>query len=240
MNQVTNWSDTSGHNLEGVRELYQSAVLCRVESADVAAVLDALKNDPQIRYAYPVYRGAAQGNRVFLNDEVNVGSGPIISTVLGAYGLVQVGSLSASIRVFRLTAPKRVNPFKVCNALRAEGGVAWAEPNLSQELRFGPVGTPTPVELTLQTNLFNDAQASAITNGLSLQLNPFFTRVDRAAGNLVIEWAGFGVLQSSDRPNGNWTNLAGATSPYVVPLSGTSGFFRIRGPMSLETVEDSP
>jgi hypothetical protein len=45
--------------------------------------------------------------------------------------------------------------------------------------------------------------------------------------NLVLTWPGGGSLQSATNVIGPWINVPGATSPYVVPTIGPSGFYRV-------------
>jgi hypothetical protein len=47
-------------------------------------------------------------------------------------------------------------------------------------------------------------------------------------GNIVITWDETGAtLQSADAVTGPWNNVAGATSPYSIPASGTQKYFRL-------------
>lgn len=47
-------------------------------------------------------------------------------------------------------------------------------------------------------------------------------------GNLVITWAGGGVLQSATTIPGSWGDIAGATSGYTTSAAGAAKFFRVR------------
>jgi FtsP/CotA-like multicopper oxidase with cupredoxin domain len=46
-------------------------------------------------------------------------------------------------------------------------------------------------------------------------------------GNLSISWSGGGVLQYADSPEGPWTTIDGATSPYVAPTDAPQRFYRV-------------
>lgn len=48
-----------------------------------------------------------------------------------------------------------------------------------------------------------------------------------AGSQAAIVWDPPGTLQESSAPSGPWTNQPAATSPYVIPVSGTSQFFRL-------------
>jgi hypothetical protein len=221
---VTNWSQSSGLNLEAIRELYQGAVLCRVPLTNghgrSTKILDALRSDSQVHYAFPVYRAVSTGGRMFLNDEVAV---RLISTDPYVFREFGLRIYNQSFSLFRLTQPNSFNPLKICNALLAEPGVAWAEPNFSQEFQLFPPWDINPVDMTFQTNL-----TSVTRDDLAFSLHPTFTRIGRLDGNSVVEWTGVGTLESSDTPNGPWASVINATSPYVAPLSGPARFFRLR------------
>lgn len=82
----------------------------------------------------------------------------------------------------------------------------------------------------------SDLGSSDLVFGAELQLvtsappaeQPAFSSVTRSQGNLVLEWAGGGVLQSSETATGGWTDVPNSTSPYTSPISGNTRFFRIR------------
>jgi hypothetical protein len=224
---LEDWKSVSGHELDGVKEVHGGALLCRSTTTnDAAAILDALRNDAQVRYAFPAYRGVTTGNRVFLIDEVVVSYRISDLAVRTECGLTYASG-NSSFTVYRLLNPNRVNPFKLCAVLRTL--VTWAEPNKSQELSFWPNDPVTPVDSTMQTNSVAFPPLSAFTNSSPLMLiRPAFTSLSRSNGGLVVEWFGPGTLQSADDPNGPWTDLSNATSPHVAPLSGRAGFFRLR------------
>ena len=63
--------------------------------------------------------------------------------------------------------------------------------------------------------------AVTITDTLSIS-------VSIAGGNATIRWSSEGILQTSIAAAGPWTDVAGATSPYVVPTTTVRQFFRVR------------
>ena len=48
-----------------------------------------------------------------------------------------------------------------------------------------------------------------------------------SGGQAAIIWQPPGILQSSTNLNGSWTSVPAATSPYVIPITGTGQFFRL-------------
>jgi hypothetical protein len=48
-----------------------------------------------------------------------------------------------------------------------------------------------------------------------------------SGGQAAIVWQPPGALQASGDLSGSWTNVPAATSPYVIPVSGTGQFFRL-------------
>ena len=48
-----------------------------------------------------------------------------------------------------------------------------------------------------------------------------------SGGQAAVVWNPPGTLQSASALNGSWTNLPAATSPYVIPVTGTGQFFRL-------------
>ena len=46
----------------------------------------------------------------------------------------------------------------------------------------------------------------------------------------AISWVGGGILQSADQVTGPWTDVDGATSPYLTPMRGPQRFYRVRLP----------
>jgi hypothetical protein len=57
---------------------------------------------------------------------------------------------------------------------------------------------------------------------------PTIDSVSLQGGNVVITWDEAGAtLQSADAVTGPWNNVAGATSPYSIPASGTQKYFRL-------------
>jgi hypothetical protein len=57
--------------------------------------------------------------------------------------------------------------------------------------------------------------------------------ITKATGNSIeLTWVGCGVLQSATKVTGPWTDVPGATSPYIVPASGTDMFYRLECPLA--------
>jgi hypothetical protein len=57
---------------------------------------------------------------------------------------------------------------------------------------------------------------------------PLLLNASRASNGLTLQWIGTGVLQStSDLRSTNWTTVSGAASPYTVPATGASQFYRV-------------
>ncbi len=46
--------------------------------------------------------------------------------------------------------------------------------------------------------------------------------------NVQVSWSGGGTLQSAPKVTGDYTDVPGASSPYVTPATGTQMFFRVR------------
>jgi hypothetical protein len=58
---------------------------------------------------------------------------------------------------------------------------------------------------------------------------PKITRIARNAnGTLTVEWTGGGTLQTAPAITGAWTDVAGATSPYTVTVTGAQWYGRVR------------
>jgi hypothetical protein len=65
---------------------------------------------------------------------------------------------------------------------------------------------------------------------LRRRVPPVFRSIRRSGQNVILEWAGQGTLQSSDKPTGPWTNLPTATSPQTITDDAPQRFFRISSP----------
>ena len=59
---------------------------------------------------------------------------------------------------------------------------------------------------------------------------PVFRSIQRSGQNVILEWAGQGTLQSSDKLAGPWTNLPNATSPRTNINNAPQLFFRLTSP----------
>jgi hypothetical protein len=58
---------------------------------------------------------------------------------------------------------------------------------------------------------------------------PSFTSVKLGTdGRITVTWTGGGTLQAAPTPTGPWTDVAGATSPYVLNPTGSALFGRIK------------
>jgi hypothetical protein len=59
----------------------------------------------------------------------------------------------------------------------------------------------------------------------------FQSIVRNANGTATLTWTGGGTLQSAPTVTGQWTNVAGAASPYTTPAPVTGiEFFRVTVP----------
>lgn len=74
--------------------------------------------------------------------------------------------------------------------------------------------------------LFDAAVSWAL--GRTLGVQPKFNPPTVQGGNLVLTWTGGGTLQSADDITGPWTDVAGATSPRTVPITGARKFYRLK------------
>jgi len=85
----------------------------------------------------------------------------------------------------------------------------------------------------------NRTDYSALFDDFYLSKSGYNATVPRAAGyagaapTLSIQWNGSqweivfqGMLEEATAPNGTWSGVSGATSPYVVPLTGDKKFYR--------------
>jgi hypothetical protein len=52
--------------------------------------------------------------------------------------------------------------------------------------------------------------------------------IARTGANIVVTWPGTGILQSATSISGPYTDVSGATSPYIAPLQTGAKFFRTR------------
>ncbi|MBI4661549.1 MAG: hypothetical protein HY735_22230 [Verrucomicrobia bacterium] len=71
-------------------------------------------------------------------------------------------------------------------------------------------------------------ELKAVTSGAPPTAGLKFTRANRAASNLNLEWTGTGTLQSADAVTGPWTDVANAKSPFTATLSGPAKFYRLK------------
>ena len=145
-------------------------------SASVSqAALDSLNQDENVEFGYPVYANAATGLRHLLYDQIVVRvQAPADAAFAGALASLKVrlgGMLSAEppLYVLQLIEPKNSNPLRVCEALRQQPGVVWAEPNMAQEAQEFVVpndtyfGSQWHLRNTGQFGAFSDADIDADT-----------------------------------------------------------------------------
>jgi hypothetical protein len=116
-----------------------------------------------------------------------------------AWGNANAGGLSDPIIV---TTPG----YHVINVWMREDGFAFDKLVLSSNPSFNPTG-------------IGPAESSAILLPVT---------VTHAGGSLSIIWSGASILQSANVVTGPWTDVAGATSPYVVTPTGLQKFYRVR------------
>ncbi|HWN95247.1 MAG TPA: LamG-like jellyroll fold domain-containing protein [Methylomirabilota bacterium] len=65
---------------------------------------------------------------------------------------------------------------------------------------------------------------------LTLNLTPDLPSVERSGGNVIVRWGSGAVLQSAGDVNGPFSDLTGATSPYMTNGAGAQTFYRLRLP----------
>jgi hypothetical protein len=59
---------------------------------------------------------------------------------------------------------------------------------------------------------------------------PIFRSIRSSGQNVIVEWAGQGTLQQSDKPTGPWTNLPAAATPQAITNDAPQRFFRLTTP----------
>jgi PKD repeat protein len=74
----------------------------------------------------------------------------------------------------------------------------------------------------LGTNLFSRPAYIVVTN-----LGPVTITITHSANQVQLSWSG-GILQSASTPTGNYIDITNAVSPYLVPISAGTQFFRVR------------
>ncbi len=55
-----------------------------------------------------------------------------------------------------------------------------------------------------------------------------FTAIEVRDGHIILQWIGQGTLEISDRIDGPWLAVPDARSPFAIPITGPSGFYRLR------------
>jgi hypothetical protein len=76
------------------------------------------------------------------------------------------------------------------------------------------------------TQALTDAQVNGLYNGVYVPPPGTIISLTQAEGSIVLSWQS-GVLLQAPTPNGPWTTVGGATSPYTVPTSSGSEFYRV-------------
>jgi hypothetical protein len=174
-------------------------------SADLIGI--GVRVDGQIiaQYAYPTLNGAA-------NDTTSLQTGPLsddssnptkyLSWVPLAVSLHEDGTLEIRYKGVSVTPP---------------GGL---------QTQF----IPGPGQFVLGARTGGSYEVHHFDNislavNLTVPMAPITMRP--SGGQLQLSWPG-GILQSASQPEGPYTDVAGATSPYMVTPSGAQQFYRVR------------
>ena len=214
------------------------------------AALDSLNQHSDVEYGYPVYANAATGLRHLLYDQIVVRlQAPADVAFAEALASLKVrlgGMLSAEppLYVLQLTEPKSSNPLRVCEALRQQPGVVWAEPNMAQEAQEFVVPNDTyfanewHLRNTGQFGAFSDADVDADqawdgsqgygSPGIRIAVLDVGVQTDHPdlAGNLV---AGYDFYSNDDDPDpavtydNHGTAVAGTAAAAVNNSLGVAG-----------------
>jgi len=67
-----------------------------------------------------------------------------------------------------------------------------------------------------------------MVGGPEVTLVPGSLSIRRAAGTVLVQWAGPGVLEEADDITGLWIALPSAHSPYITAPAGAVKFYRLR------------
>lgn len=98
-------------------------------------------------------------------------------------------------------------------------------------------------------NGIQDGSQTTFTALAQTPVPPYMVRLVSVNGVMVVEWAGDGMLQGAANPDGPWSDIIGALSPYLpnlMPpcLSGSSvpssQFFRVRWLLPRTAMSSSP
>jgi hypothetical protein len=84
-------------------------------------------------------------------------------------------------------------------------------------------GAPSNMVVTAQQLTASEVPSITMT---AVGYLPSAIGLSRSNQNLALQWFGTSALQQSFDLL-NWSNLSGATSPYIAPVSGTNQFFRL-------------
>jgi hypothetical protein len=103
-------------------------------------------------------------------------------------------------------------------------GATWAPP----EIAITSYGGGVPDGIVADDNWVHLIAEPGIY--VRRRVPPLFRSIRRSGQNVILEWAGQGTLQSSDKPIGPWTEFPAATSPLTITNDAPQRFFRISSP----------
>jgi hypothetical protein len=69
------------------------------------------------------------------------------------------------------------------------------------------------------------AQGGSFVVGASVEIH-----ITIIGGDVRLDWTGVGILQSADSVTGPWTDVIGASNPYLTVAGGQGMFYRIMKP----------
>jgi hypothetical protein len=69
---------------------------------------------------------------------------------------------------------------------------------------------------------------AAASNGVSFASQSVIVAIQPAGNQIQLTWGGSGILQAAPEATGTYTNVPGATSPYLTSPTGTRRFFRVQ------------
>jgi len=81
------------------------------------------------------------------------------------------------------------------------------------------IGGPETIYGAQQNNTL-----AALLSSVSIALS-----IQQSGTNVIVSWPGGGTLQSAPEAIGPWTDITGATSPYVTPAREARAFYRVGG-----------
>jgi FtsP/CotA-like multicopper oxidase with cupredoxin domain len=111
----------------------------------------------------------------------------------------------------------------------AEWSTSLFGPNWSALLGTNGLNQAQPINASFL--LTSPGNSSALLlSGSSITVPPAVLSVDMVDGKLNISWTGAGTLQSAEDIAGPWTDVNGATSPYLIPFDKPQSFYRVKMP----------